>query len=164
MPQVKCKICSTGFYAKPHWLLHGWGKYCSMDCKRQAQKTGVFTSCFLCGKKVYRTQKALRVSKSKKYFCDKSCQTKWRNSVFVGEKHANWKNGGSMYRAILTRNGLPKICKLCRTKDTRILAVHHIDHNHGNNVLSNLAWLCHNCHFLVHHDEKERKKFMVSIA
>ena len=164
MPRVQCAICSTEFYAKPHWLLRGWGRYCSIECKRQGQKTGVFTDCFSCGKKVYKTQRALRGSQSKNYFCNRSCQTKWRNSVFVGEKHANWKTGANVYRTLLARSGVARVCNLCRTRDKRILAVHHIDHHRANNDLKNLAWLCHNCHFLVHHHEEERKKFMVSIA
>ncbi|MBI4281264.1 HNH endonuclease [Candidatus Uhrbacteria bacterium] len=35
-------------------------------------------------------------------------------------------------------------------KNNRVLLVHHIDENRKNNVLSNLVWLCRNCHFLVH--------------
>ena len=99
-------------------------------------------------------------SESKKYFCSKSCQTKWRNTEFIGPKHANWKHGIYVYRSILSRNKVPKICRLCRLKDYRLLAVHHIDHNRKNNKFENLAWLCHNCHFLVHHDNVDRQRFL----
>lgn len=57
------------------------------------------------------------------------------------------------------RQSIPKICRLCKTKDIRVLAVHHIDKNRKNNKISNLAWLCHNCHLLVHHYDAERNKF-----
>jgi predicted HNH restriction endonuclease len=38
----------------------------------------------------------------------------------------------------------------------RVLAVRHIDQNHKNNNVENLAWLCHNCHHLVHNDKVEQ--------
>jgi len=42
----------------------------------------------------------------------------------------------------------------------KVIIVHHIDKNRKNNKLSNLAWLCRNCHFLVHHHEEENLKFL----
>jgi hypothetical protein len=53
---------------------------------------------------------------------------------------------------------------LCSTKDERVLAVHHIDHNRLNNKLDNLAWLCHNCHHLVHHDNVEKHRFLEKLT
>ena len=164
MPVDQCKICEKTFYAKPSWIKNGGGKYCSKTCHYQGLKTGKIMTCFICNKKTYKSPKILRKSKSKKYFCSKSCQTKWRNSIFIGEKHANWKHGKSSYRSVLLRNKIPKICRLCGTKDFRVLLVHHIDSNKINNQLKNLTWLCHNCHFLVHHYDEERGKIMVSIA
>ena len=153
MPQVQCKICSKGFYAKPNWLKNGWGKYCSRTCKSEGQKNGKFVECFICAKAVYKTQKELRVSKSKKYFCTKTCQTIWRNSiVYVGKSHWNWKGGEHVeYRDRLQGSGIRKYCRVCNTDDKRILCVHHLDKNRKNNALENLMWLCHNCHYLVHH-------------
>ena len=167
MPKVDCKICKINFYAKPSWLKKGWGKYCSQKCQREGQKTGKVVSCFICGKGTYKTGKGLKGSKSKKYFCNKSCQTIWRNTIeFIGPKHPNWTGGNSseIYRGILKRTGRKEICMLCKTKDKRILVAHHIDHNHHNNKSENLMWLCHNCHFLVHHHIQEGKKIMVPIA
>lgn len=157
MPIVKCKICTKQFYAKPNWIIKGWGKYCSPKCQHEGRRNGKFVACFICDKKVYRTPKNIRSSKSRKYFCGKSCQTVWRNSmVFVGRNHPNWKGGFFSYRDIIRRSKKKVICTLCQLKDKRILAVHHIDHNHKNNNLTNLAWLCHNCHFLVHHHKDQR--------
>ena len=152
---VKCLICGKAFYAKPNWIRIGHGKYCSKKCQYISYKKGRVVKCFICNKEVYKSLRNLNKSKSKKYFCNKSCQAKWRNSVFIGSKHANWKNGEYAYKSILSRHKVPKICKLCKTKDVRILAVHHVDKNHKNNKLNNLIWLCHNCHFLVHHYNKE---------
>lgn len=167
MPQVNCKICRIEFYAKPSWLKRGWGKYCSVKCQREGQKTGTIVACFICGKTVYKSGKALRGSKSKKYFCTKSCQTIWRNTIeFIGEKHPNWKGGSSSegYRNILKRSGKRQICRMCSLRDKKLLAAHHIDHNHQNNKLDNLAWLCHNCHFLIHHYKEVNRKFMEALV
>lgn len=165
MPLIKkCKICRKEFETKNFWIKKGWGKYCSTTCQYKGRRNGKYVSCFGCEKEIYRTKRDLGRSKSKKYFCTKSCQTNWRNSVFVGPKHANYTTGIFSYRSVLTRHKVPQICCLCKTKDTRVLAVHHIDKNRLNNKLENLAWLCHNCHFLVHHYDDERKKFMVAIV
>lgn len=159
-----CKTCNKTFYAKPFWLKQGYGKYCSPDCQYAGMRKGKEKPCFICGKVTYKKQKQLKGSKSGKFFCSKSCQTKWRNQLYIGEKHANFTTGMNSYRSVLGRHKVPKSCKLCKTTDARVLAVHHIDKNRKNNRLSNLAWLCHNCHFLVHHDEESREKFMAAIV
>ena len=165
MPIVKCKKCQKEFYAKPHWLKRGWGKYCSRDCQYKGQLTGEFVKCYICKKKTWKTQRQLKKSKSGKYFCNKSCQTLWRNSiVYVGQNHPNWKNGDSVYRKTLKRSQRKEVCSLCKTVDKRILAVHHLDKNRKNSKLENLIWLCHNCHFLVHHDPETTKKLMEAIV
>jgi len=147
----KCEICGADFNTKPFFVKNGGGKYCSKECHHKGLKTGKELPCFICGEKTYKTLRQIRVCKSKKYFCSKSCQTKWRNTEFIGEKHGNWKDGRQVYRSVLSRHKVPKTCRVCETKDERVLAVHHIDRNRLNNILENLAWLCHNCHFLVHH-------------
>jgi hypothetical protein len=164
MPNVYCIVCKKRFYAKPHWLKRGWGKYCSSTCQHQDSKNGKIVLCFMCGKKTYRQKRMLARSKSKKYFCSKSCQIKWRHKTHVGSKHGNWKYGEYAYRSIMLRKGSPRFCTLCTTKNLRILAVHHVDQNRKNNNIKNLCWLCHNCHFLVHHYKLENERLMVSIA
>ena len=159
MPDVKCKICNKEFYAKPYALKNGLGKYCSKICMRVGLQKGEMRKCFICNSEVYKSRKALLGSKSKKFFCGKSCQTIWRNSmVNIGINHPNWKDGRYTHKNILTKSKAPKICLLCKSKDERIMTVHHIDGNHINNRLGNLIWLCHNCHFLSHHHKKEKNK------
>lgn len=164
MPQVSCLSCAIKFHAKPSWLKIGSGKYCSKQCHYKGLKKGQTVPCSICKKLTYRSPKMLSKSRSKKYFCSKSCQTRWRNTFYIGPRHINWKHGKTVYRALISRSGIQKVCKLCNSNDTRILAVHHIDRDRKNNTLKNLAWLCHNCHFLVHHYPTEKEKFMVSIA
>ena len=164
MPQVKCKQCEKKFYAKPFWIRRGYGNYCSPACQHLGRRNGKIVSCFQCGKEVYRAKQKMERAKSGMFFCSKSCQTQWRNTLFVGEKHANWKHGKATYRTVLDRHKVPKFCRLCGSKDGRVLEAHHRDKDRNNNTLSNLVWLCRNCHFLVHHYPDEAKKLMVPIV
>lgn len=164
MPIVKCKLCSKKFYGKPYFLKIGQAKYCSPACQYKGRKNGKILSCDICGKKIYRALRKLTKSRSGKFFCSKSCQTVWRNQEFVGNKHHNWKTGLASYRSVLPRHKIPKFCNLCTTKDKRVIAVHHIDKNRKNNDVSNLAWLCNNCHFLVHHHKDESLKFIKNLS
>jgi hypothetical protein len=165
MPVVKkCAVCGAEFKTKPFFIKNGGGKYCSATCHHSGLRSGSLKKCFVCGTETYKKAVQIERSKSGKFFCDKSCQAKWRNQEFVGVRHANWKNGLFAYRSVLARNKIIQICTLCGSKDKRILAVHHIDKDRTNNKLTNLVYLCHNCHFLVHHDIKERQKFMTKIG
>lgn len=87
---------------------------------------------------------------------------RWQNTEFVGRLHPNWKYGETTesYRNVLRREGVMQKCVLCDCEDKRILVVHHIDKNRKNNQPHNLTWMCPNCHFLVHHYEKENKKLL----
>lgn len=158
MPIVNCKKCEKEFYAKPHWLKRGWGKFCSSKCQYEAQKKGKFMPCDICGKMKWKQPNDIEHSKSGKFFCSKSCQTLWRNRMYVGDKHPNWKNAGSRYREILEKSKREEICILCKATDKRILLAHHLDGNRKNAKVKNLIWLCHNCHFLVHHYSEEKNK------
>jgi len=157
MPIVKCKICDKPFYIKPSHQKLGWGKYCSISCRSKSQIRGRNVMCNVCGKKIHRCPRQLNHSKSGLFFCTKKCQTLWRNKFFSGEKHANWINGESSYREILKRANVQEKCKLCGFTNKMVLSVHHLDHNRQNNDVSNLIWLCFNCHYLVHHDNRSEK-------
>lgn len=160
MPLVGCKNCRKEFYVKPSHQKLGWGKYCSRNCQTQAQFQGKQVECHICSKKIYRSKAKIKHSKSNKFFCTKSCQTIWRNSFYVEEKHPNWTNGNNSYRKRLLRRQENPICTCCSTSDMRILAAHHIDHNRENNTVSNLAWVCFNCHFLIHHYKDFENDFL----
>ncbi|MCX6763302.1 MAG: hypothetical protein NTZ97_01010 [Candidatus Moranbacteria bacterium] len=165
MTKVLCKTCKKEFYAKPSWIKNGFGKYCSRVCHYKSARNGKEIICFICGKVAYKSLKALKRSKSKKFFCGKSCQTIWRNSIVnIGVNHPNWKGGKHVsYRNILNKNNIRKICLLCKNTDERVLAAHHVDGNHRNNKLKNLSWLCHNCHSLVHNHKKEKERFLETV-
>lgn len=147
---VVCKQCGKGFAVKPSHFKMGHGKYCSMKCLWAGQRTGKYVACEICSKVVWKTQKALKNSKSKKFFCNKSCQTKWRNAEFVGPKHANWRGGEYTYQLVMEKNKIPAVCSSCSIKDKRVLVIHHMDHDRKHNTIDNLMWLCRNCHYLIH--------------
>jgi|SRR3989338_3806903 len=158
MPVLRtCKQCGTVFTAKPSLVERGMAIFCSRFCSYESLRAGEERGCVTCGRIVYKTRKDLERSKSGKFFCGKSCQTIWRNKEFSRDKHKNWKGGSSTYRTIAKQNGDPVICSRCGARDMRILAVHHMDENHGNNDPGNLQWLCHNCHYLTHLDLKSLK-------
>ncbi len=160
MPYVNCKICESKFYVKPNHQKKGWGKCCSMVCRNQYQKTGKYLSCTICGNLTWRGPAQIKHSTSGKFFCGKSCQALWRNSsVYIEEKSSTWKDGRNAYRKILSRRTKELKCSLCGFEDSRALAVHHVDKDRKNNSVENLAWLCHNCHFLIHHYDKELAVF-----
>lgn len=149
MPQVRCKICETRFYAKPVRLQIGGGKYCSKICNYKGQENGAWVNCFVCDKPTYRTLKNLKASQSKKYFCTKSCLAVWKNKTLLsGERNAPWKHGRSAYRGLLIKNDSKPVCQECGINDIKVLIVHHQDKNRKNNSLDNLRWLCRNCHYL----------------
>ena len=152
MIMVSCKICRKSFKAKPWHLQQGWSKCCSKKCRDEALKKGKFVNCDTCRKRIWRTPKKVKRSKSGKFFCKKSCQTIWRNKVYSGSNHALWIGGSSsgFYRRKFLKSGVPIICKLCNEKDIRVLQVHHKDSNRKNNELNNLVWVCLNCHHLIH--------------
>jgi|SRR3989344_2473647 len=159
MPYANCKVCSKYFYAKPFHLKKGQGLFCSIKCKSIGTQKRIICKCAVCGKVITKTESKIARSKSGKLFCNKSCQTIWRNKEFSGEKSKLWKGGFSRYRKILLNAGTRQICTLCLEVDNRVLVVHHIDKNRKNISLENLAWLCHNCHYLVHHDNVEAGRF-----
>ncbi|MEY4747718.1 MAG: hypothetical protein RLZZ416_767 [Candidatus Parcubacteria bacterium] len=156
----KCLICSKEFRTKPYFIRRGQGRFCSNACHYRFMRTGQMVNCGTCEKEIYRKLRSLRIAKTKNYFCNKSCQTVWRNQVYSGSNHKSWKHGRSSAasRSALKRAGKEKICEVCHTKDIRVLAVHHIDRDRTNNTGGNLAWLCHNCHFLVHHYDVGRDR------
>ncbi len=158
MPYKNCLICNEKFYTKPNWIKLGWGKYCSRKCSSINQLKGKPMACFMCNKETYKSPKQLVRSKSGKFFCSKSCQTLWRNTVlYVGRNNKHWKTGESTYRAQMTKNK-EMICHMCGLTDKRVLVVHHLDRHRSNNELENLVWLCCNCHYLVHHDQELLEK------
>ncbi len=160
MPISSCLVCLKKFNVKLNHQKRGWGKYCSIQCRNRSQMRGLYVICGNCGKSTYKSPKSLLHSKSKNYFCDKKCQASWRNKQYLGEKSKNWINGIRTYRNILRRSNAPEVCCLCGNSLKILLVAHHIDKNRENNDVTNLVWLCHNCHYLVHNDRDSSEKLL----
>lgn len=162
MPIVECKICHRGFYAKPRHIKIGWGKYCSIKCRSVAQFNGHNLRCEYCSKEIYRTPADIKKSVSGKFFCSRSCHCAWENKHNrIMDRAPHWTGGRNVYRLILKRSNTKRVCRHCGLADERLLEVHHEDGNRGNNKLNNLIWLCRNCHYLEH---IENKKFVVALV
>ena len=145
----KCRRCAKKSYVKPSHKKLGKGIYCSRACSDLGRRKGRVVQCAQCNKKFYARPKQIRISKSKNNFCRKQCYLRYKAIHLVWKNHPRWKNGKNAY-LFLMRRKRKQICKRCRITNKRVLLVHHIDENRKNNVLSNLVWLCRNCHFLVH--------------
>ena len=157
MPYLSCSICSKDFYRKPSHIRKE--NYCSVNCLGKAHRKGSILSCSICGTKIYRRLLHQKKNQTGKFFCTQKCATIWRSEKFREKGHGNWKGGQYSYKEILKRIKIVQTCLLCKKDDKRILVVHHIDKNRMNNVAKNLAWLCHNCHHLVHNYKKEEDLF-----
>ena len=142
---VSCGRCGQMFNVKPSHKKLGEGKYCSRACSDIGRRRGKVVSCAKCDKAFYARPKQLRLSKSKLNFCRRECYLKYQ----IRERHPLWKGGESIYLSLMRRRR-KQICRRCGIKNKRVLLVHHIDKTRKNNVLSNLVWLCRNCHHLVH--------------
>src|SRR3990170_4731714 len=141
MPTVKCLICKGQFYTKPNWLVRGWGKYCSRECSAKGKLKGKFVSCGSCGKKIWKAPRFFKLSKSGKLFCNKTCQTLWRNKFYSDPNHPLWTGGEDTYREILINANVPLLCSMCGYNNQRVLAAHHRNGNRKDNQLKNFEWL-----------------------
>lgn len=73
-------------------------------------------------------------------YCSRECGNRHKN-----EQNTKWLNGSAYRRNAF--NAYEHKCAICGyDEDERILEVHHLDENHGNNDISNLVILCPNCH------------------
>ena len=72
------------------------------------------------------------------YFCSRSC---------ANNRKEWWDKNATHYRNITFKNW-PMKCAICDFD--RIVAVHHLDHDHSNNDLKNLIPLCPNHHEMAH--------------
>ena len=163
MPFATCSLCKKEFFRKLSQLKLAKHSYCSTLCQHKARRTGKVVNCHWCGKKAYKQFHDLS-GKTQRFFCTKKCGLDWLNSTQRGIKHPNWTTGEFSYKGVLLRHNVLQKCALCGLRDKRVLAVHHIDKNRKNNRVSNLAWLCHDCHFLVHHYPEEQARFFSNIS
>jgi len=62
-------------------LKFGWNQYCSPRCQFNARLTGEYRDCQTCSKKVWRTPKELKASRTNRFFCNASCAAIFNNNL-----------------------------------------------------------------------------------
>jgi len=130
-------------------------------CYRLSRRAGDYVSCEMCKKTVYR-QKRFLLRKTE-YFCSRDCNLRHLNGNRHRETHPNWTTGKASYRTTLLQSQKVRVCNRCCTTEMLFLVVHHMDLDRNNNSLSNLVWLCQNCHFLVHTYKNERDGLQITL-
>ena len=156
MDKVICDICGIEFFKKRSQIKRSKRNFCSKKCSTEGRKNGVHIKCKKCGNKSYKQKSQLM--KSENLFCSKNCSVLWKNRNTYGKDHPNWKGGEYSYKNIIKKKGVNRLCLLCAFDSQDVLIVHHIDRNRKNNSISNLVWLCRNCHFLVHNCKGESER------
>jgi 5-methylcytosine-specific restriction endonuclease McrA len=145
-----CEHCRFVFSAPLKEVNRGNGRFCCIFFSYQARKQVPEPNvrCAQCDKPFYLNRSKQKNSKSGLFFC---CREHKDLAQRIGGIQAIQPDHyGTGYRA-LAWSSLPHKCNRCGYRDViDILQVHHRDHNHSNNELSNLEILCPNCHAIEH--------------
>jgi len=163
MEEVSCDLCKNKFKRKLSQISYSENHYCSSTCYNKAKRLGVYTKCANCHEPIYKTLKAVKISKNKKFFCSRQCNNIVLGQIYSRHNHPNWKGGEYSYKEYMNKQKVKKDCAMCNISIKSVLVVHHIDKNRKNNNLGNLIWLCRNCHFLVHHYQEESNKLKICL-
>ena len=59
----------------------GWNQYCSTKCQFEVRLTGKYKNCQTCSKKIWRTPKELKASRTQRFFCSTSCAAIFNNNL-----------------------------------------------------------------------------------
>lgn len=148
-----CLQCGTLFQASVRELKRGNAKFCSLKCSaayhgKMRPVPEPNQICAWCGEPVYRTKSKLPLSKSGLYFCCRAHKDAAQRLGGIKEimpPHYGTSIGKSAYRRIAFTN-FDARCSQCGYHKLPVLQVHHIDGNHQNNDLQNLAILRPTCH------------------
>lgn len=148
---LECETCHTQFWRDKRSISRRKTEghaYCSRKCSRNR----VNVVCTTCGIEFEKKNSSLINSKSGMYFCSNICKNKaqridsginYKLPSHYGTSDINYRDKALRY--------YDNKCRICTYDEyPEILHVHHIDHNHMNNDLSNLIILCPNCHAKVH--------------
>lgn len=158
----KCKYCKNSFDFERTTEKANHSKYCldnpkSFIIKQKAKermeeltdtKYGTIkefdVNCFVCNEKFKVSERTNIFPSKDKYYCSRKCA----NSIGGKQKARIYHPDDDVsYRALCLRYH-KKECIIC--KESNVIEVHHLNHNHNDNRKENLVVLCPTHHRYIH--------------
>ncbi len=170
-----CLVCNNSFYIAKNRI--NTALYCSRLCKDKNAAVKITANCQICNKQFdhisSRCNKAKycsrlcyhrsQIGRGTKEFTCLGCNIIFLSSPSRERKYCSISclglskrinidqlRIGSLRKTMVNRGMLNKCNRCDFSAEPRILGVHHIDRNRGNNDSTNLEILCPNCHSLEH--------------
>lgn len=142
-----CRQCGKEFYAYNYQIARGGGKFCSISCGTTFRNL---------------TNNPTRNAAVRAKIAENHADVSGENNPMYGRRgslapaYIDGRASAKLsapYQRILWAAGVEKKCAFCGAVDN--IHVHHKDHNHKNNTLENLMYLCVKCHNNIAH-KRER--------
>lgn len=83
---LQCYICGKTFYSRKKFITRelkynlNTCRFCSQECCNKSKITNIETTCKLCGEKIFVMKNVYDKSKTKNFFCSKSCAATYNNT------------------------------------------------------------------------------------
>ena len=150
-PNTTCHYCKKEIHKCPSHMKLFKQHFCDSKCQLTYQKSinkRESVKCSQCSKLLIRNQTQIKRSHSKNFFCDNLC----KNRFLINKR---WSGKQNVIHHHCRRENIFKkydySCVNCGYKENKkMLDIHHIDGNHGNNEYENLLSVCVWCHNLYH--------------
>ena len=145
--QITCNYCGRVFTQNNRHAARNKRFYCTRECAWADKVKKAMVTCDWCGQSFEK--KSSDVTRSNHNLCDRGCYQDFINFTQAGTPNQSVA-GKVIYRT------------LAELKIGRALTddeeVHHIDGNHSNNTIENLAIISRSAHMAIHATEKRRDK------
>lgn len=143
--RMVCDYCGKEFIQKNRHASRNNRFYCSPECGWAARSKKAVVICEWCGQPFEK--KRSDVARTSHNLCDRGCYQDFINFIRAGSANQS-VSGKVLYRALAEM----KIGRdLTEDED-----VHHIDGDHSNNAIDNLAVMSRSEHMAIHAAEKRR--------
>lgn len=139
-----CCKCGTPCYVRPSVLQLQGNWYCSKTCYTESRYRKVARNCNYCDKPLIKKSTEAK-------FCSVNCSNKARAGIkYSGENSLNKVTRGKRIRRLMIEER-GEVCTWCGVGNIwngkpLTLQIDHIDGDRRNWDLSNLRFLCPNCH------------------